>query len=204
MGFKISEVAEGSQILLKISEKGTERSIEMNASIKKILKDNISLISLDYDSDKVLNFTNVVVDVEYHQEMDLPIIWHNVKIISYQSEYILQTVADGTRFNRRECFRVGISVPAKIDIVGGGSNNAVIKDISLSGFAITDRKKELILNVGDRVTTTLADLGFVLGLAGQVVRIEEHEDMIIYGLEICNLCKDLPTYISAKQRNRAR
>lgn len=203
MGFKISEFDEGSRLLLKIRDKDTDRSIEMNACIKKILKENIALITLDYDSSKVLNFTNVVVDMEYHPETDLPIVWHNVKIISYQSEYILQTVADGSRHNRRECFRVGISAPAKIHIAGGGSKNAVIRDISLSGFSITDRKKELILNVGDKVTTSLADLGYVLGLAGQVVRIEEHEDMIIYGLEICNLCKDLPAYLNAKQRNRA-
>lgn len=203
MGFKLSELEEGSNIILKISDKSTDRNIEMNGIIKKSLKENIALISLDYDTEKVLNFNNVLVDIEYHPESDLPLIWHNVKIINYQSEYILQTPADGTCHNRRECFRVGISVPAKIDIVGGGSKNAVIRDISLSGFAITDRKKELILQKGDKVTTSLADLGFVLGLAGQVVRVEEHEDMLIYGLEICNLCKDLPTYISAKQRNKA-
>lgn len=204
MGIKLCELEEGSQVTLKIREKDSDRHIEMNASIKKILKENISLISLDYDTSQTLNFTNVHIDMEYYQETDLPIVWRNVKIINYQSAYFLQCTTEGARHNRRECFRVGVSVPVNVHVADGGSKNVIVRDISLSGFAITDRKKELILGVGDKITLTLADLGFVLGLAGRVVRTEEHEDMVIYGLEICNLCKDLPAYISAKQRNKSR
>lgn len=35
---------------------------------------------------------------------------------------------------------------------------------------------------------------------GRVVRIEEREDMIIYGMAICNMCKDLSAYVNNKQR----
>lgn len=46
------------------------------------------------------------------------------------------------------------------------------------------------------------DIGHILDLAGRVVRVEEREDMTIYGLEICNLCKDLSSYVNIKQRRK--
>ena len=76
----------------------------------------------------------------------------------------------------------------------------MIRDISLTGFSITDRKQELKLEIGDELSVKFEDRAHMLDLAGRVVRIEEHEDRVIYGLEICNLCKDLSSYISVRQR----
>ena len=199
MGIKLSELEEGSQITLNISNK--DHNMQMGAVIKKHVRENIAFIELDYDKTKKLIFDNVLVHIEYCDER-VPIVWHNVKIVTYKSEYVLQVFSEGVRRNRRDSFRVGVSTLARLRMVGDGPQEVIIRDISLSGFSITDRKKELGLQIGDRLSVNFEDLGHILDLTGQVVRIEEHEDMIIYGLEICNLCKDLSSYVSLKQRRK--
>lgn len=198
MGFKLTELEEGSQVTLHIS--GTDKKMDMNAVIKKFIKENIVMIELDYQTDKVITFENVMVDMEYVFEGVMPIIWRNVKIVNYKSEYILQVSSEGVRHNRREAFRVGLGIYAQFRRAGHGSQQILLRDISVSGFAITDRSKELGFKNGDKVFVKFSDLGFTFELQGKVVRAEEREDMIIYGLEICNLCKGLSTYINAKQR----
>lgn len=198
MGIKLSELEEGSpvQLTLQIGD----RTMQMNAVIKKHLKENIALITLKYDTSKRLVFDNVYITMEYSQEGNVPIVWSGAKIVSYKSEYIMQVLSDGIRHNRRNSFRVGVSTMARLHMSGDGPAEVMIRDISLSGFSITDRKKELNLNVGDELTVDFEDIGHILKLKGQVVRIETHPDITIYGLEICNLCKDLSSYVNLKQR----
>lgn len=175
----------------------------LGAWIKKIVKDNVAIIALDYPPGKRLVFNNVKVDMEYGQEEDVPVLWRDVRIASYKGEYVLQTTEDGKRHNRRGCFRVGVSTMAAMVSSGRGAGKVMIRDVSLSGYSITDRKKELELKVGDKVEVYFEDLGHMLNLVGRVVRIEEHEDMNIFGLEITNICKDLSSYISVKQRHKS-
>lgn len=200
MGIKLSELEVESVITLQISNgSGT---IPLKAAIKRIVKEDIAIISLDYDGNSRLVFDNVKINVEYNQDDDVPIIWRNVKVVSYKSDYILQVFSEGAKHNRRGCFRVPVATMARLSMVGKGVEQVMIRDISLSGFSITDRKKELNLSTGDELAVFFEDRGHILDLAGRVVRIEEHEDMIIYGLEICNLCKDLSSYISIRQRQK--
>ena len=91
---------------------------------------------------------------------------------------------------------------AKILNTMKGPRQVMVRDLSLSGFSVSDRKKELVLHIGDELSVYFDDLGHTLNLIGRVVRIEEHEDVIIYGLEICNLCKNLSSYLSTKQRQK--
>lgn len=197
VGYKLFELPEGSKVKLCIHNE--ESSLEMGATIKKHIKTNASLIDLDYDTTRKLVFENVQIRMEYSAEGEIPIIWNNVNVINFKSEYVVQTPADGIRNNRRNSFRVGVSKLAQI-IGGNASGQVMIRDISLSGFAISDRKKELSLSVGDEIAVRLEDIGHDLKLRGQVVRIEEHEDVRIYGLAICNLCRDLSSYVTLKQR----
>ncbi|MBO5426159.1 MAG: PilZ domain-containing protein [Lachnospiraceae bacterium] len=201
MGIKLSELEEGCQIRLLISNK--DNSMTLGAWIKNIVKDSVAIIALDYPPGKRLVFDNVNVDLEYGQEEDVPILWKSVRIANYKGEYVLQTTEDGRRHNRRGCFRIGVGVKAALCSVGRGPGKVMIRDVSLSGYSITDRKKELDFKVGEKVEVYFEDLGHVLNLMGNVVRIEEHEDMNIYGLEITNICKDLSSYISVKQRHKS-
>lgn len=198
MGFNFSEIAEGSPITLLASN--NDRSLELNASIKKHVKQNLALINIFYSDDKRLNFNNVQLEVEFCKDNDVPYMWHNARIVSVKNEYVLQVVGDGVRHNRRNSFRVSVAQTALMRMSGRGSQHVMIKDISITGFAISDRTKELGLNIGDKLSVSFEDLGHSLDLEGKVVRIEVRPNMIIYGLEITNLCKDLSSYVTTKQR----
>lgn len=202
MGIKLSELEEGFHVTLKISNENSDSDLEIGAIIKGIIKEDIALIELEYDSTKRLNFDNVKVDMEYYQDENVPILWRNVRIASYKTGYALQAPTEGVRHNRRGCFRVGVSTLATMRMTGRGASKVMIKDVSLSGFSITDRKKELALREGDKLGVSFEDIGHIINLTGIVVRVEKHEDMDIYGIEICNLCKDLSSYISIKQRHK--
>lgn len=202
MGFRLAEIEEGSQITLRISNK--DNHMELHAIVKKQLKDNIALITLDYSGTQRLVFENVQIDLEYCDEDGTPFIWHNVKIVSFKTDYVIQVAGDGTKYNRRGCFRVAVATTAIMRMTGRGVERVMIRDISLTGFSIADRTMELGLAVGDQLSVSLEDLGHNLDLTGRVVRIEEREDLIIYGLEIRNLCKDLSSYVNVKQRHNKR
>ncbi len=200
MGLKLSDVEVGSKITLLISNESN--SMNIDAIIKKNIKDDISIIALCLEMGRPLNFNNVKIEVEYAADEGPPFLWRTAQVIYYKSEYVLQVKNDGIRHNRRESFRVGVAVVGRMRHFGKGELPVMVRDISISGFSIADRKKELNLKVGDEVKLYFEDLGHVLDLAGRVVRTEEREDMIIYGFEIGNLCKDLSSYISVKQRHK--
>lgn len=200
LGLKLSETNIGSNIKLFLSSGSNH--MEMDAVILRHIQDHISLISLCYESDRPLNFDKVKIEVEYTTEEGIPYIWKIAQISSFQSGYVLQVKNDGIRHNRRECFRVGVSVTGKMKMLGRGEKSVMVRDVSLTGFSITDRKKDLNLDIGNEVSLHFEDLGHILNLSGKVVRSEEHEDMVIYGFTIHNLCKDLPSYINTKQSHR--
>ncbi len=200
MGMKLSDIEEGGKITLFISQE--DRHVEMDAIIKKRLRENISLITLLFESEQVLNFDNVKIEVEHKPDEVQPFIWRVAQIARFKGEYVLQVQNDGQPHNRRDSFRVGVSVTGRLTGVGRGTKSIIVRDVSISGFAITDRKKELNLVIGNTLSVYFEDCGHILDLSGRVVRTEEHEDAMVYGCEITNLCKDLSSYISTKQRQK--
>lgn len=202
MGHKFYDIKEESPIVLSI--RANEKHMDLGAVVKKHLSQNLSLISLNYSGNKRLTFDNVQIDVLHCPEDSVPILWHNIKIINHKSAYLLQTNSDGTRSNRRNSYRVPVATLGWLTQVGKPPKQVMIKDVSMTGFAITDRKKELKLSSGDRLSISFDDLIFQLKLDGKVVRIEEHDQYIIYGFIILNICNDLPAYINLKQRRNRR
>lgn len=198
---EFSEIEVGSRILLNLSS--GNKSMEMGATIARHLKDNIALIALDNSSGQVLKFDNVTINVIYTNAEGIPYIWMNSTVVYYQGQYLLQVKADGgRRHNRRNSFRVGVSHYAKLRITGHGEVEVVVRDVSLTGFSITDRKKELGLQQGAHVLLRYEDIGHELELEGNVVRIEETEEYIIYGFVITKSCRDLSSYVNLKQRQK--
>lgn len=197
-GINLTDLGEGTTITLKVSNK--VRSIEMHAALAKILREDLAVITIDYQSKQVLNFDGVHIEMESQTEDGMPYKWSNVKVAFYQKQYILQTEGEGNRINRREFFRVGVSKRGLMRMAGRGQKDIIVRDISMTGFAITDQRRELDLLPGDEISVHFEDLGHVLDLVGKVVRIQDEEDKIVYGLRIMNLCKDLTSYISTKQR----
>lgn len=198
---EFSEIEVGSRILLNLSS--GNKSMEMGATIARHLKDNIALIALDNSSGQVLKFDNVTINVIYTNAEGIPYIWMNSTVVYYQGQYLLQVKADGgRRHNRRSSFRVGVSHYAKLRITGHGEVEVVVRDVSLTGFSITDRKKELGLQQGTHALLRYEDIGHELELEGNVVRIEETEEYIIYGFVITKSCRDLSSYVNLKQRQK--
>lgn len=198
MGFNFAEIEEGAPITLLASN--NDGRLELNGNLKKHIRQNLALISIDYADSKRLNFDNVQLDVEYCLNNEVPYIWRNSRIVSVKGEYVLQVVGEGVRHNRRNSFRVAVAQTAIMRMIGRGTQHVMIKDVSVTGFAISDRTMELGLNIGDKLSVSFEDLGHSLDLDGKVVRIEVRDNMVIYGLEITNLCKDLYSYVTTKQR----
>lgn len=196
MGHLLSEITEGERFVLHISNDG--HSLDLYGTIKKHLKENIALINILHDQH--LAFENVHIDIEGMGEEHIPIMWRNVKIVSYKSDYIMQAPSDGVKHNRRGCFRVAVAIVAQMKMGGNGARHVMVRDISLSGFALADRKKELELSKGTLLSIYFEDMGCTIDLTGKLVRIEEREDMIIYGFQTVNLCRDLSNYLNLKQR----
>lgn len=202
MGHKFTEIGEDSPIVLSI--RLNDKHMELGAVVKKHLGKNLTLISLNYGGGKRLVFDNVQIDVLYCASDSIPILWHNAKVINHKDNYLLQITAEGTKSNRRNSFRVSVATLGWMSQVGKPPKQVMIKDVSMTGFSITDRKKELKLQKGDRIVVSFDDLIFSLKLDGKLVRIEEHDDYMIYGFVILNVCNDLSTYINQKQRKNRR
>lgn len=206
MGIKLSQLEEGSRVILHIT--GDEKALDMDAVIEKKIREDIAIITLGYETDKKLSFDKVHIDMEYSFEEVVPILWRNVKIVNYKSGYALQTSVEGIRNNRRSCFRVWVGVYAQLK-KKHGTQQVLVKDISMSGFALADKGKKLDLHKHDMVTVIYRDSGYEFEMQGIVRRVEEREDMNIYGLEFTGLCSGLSNYLNMKQtknrnkRNRA-
>lgn len=198
MGFKLSEIEENTRIVFHIHH--GEQQMDLGGILKKHLQDNLALITLDYKGSQRLVFENVKIDMEFPQDNGVPLIWRNVKIINHQVAYVLQVFGEGVRNNRRNSFRISVGKQGWFSMKGRESCYVTIKDVSASGFSISDRKQELKLAKGDQLSVSFEDLGYRLDLVGKVVRIEKREDMMVYGMVIINICNDLSTYINIKQR----
>lgn len=198
MGINLSEIRENTRIIFHIHH--NEQQLDLGGILKKHLEDKIALIALDYDGSQKLSFDRVTIEMECPQDDGIPLVWTNVRIVNYKNSYIMQAPVDGSRNNRRSSYRVSIAQKAWCNIKGKGSQYVMLKDISVSGFSIADRKRKLNLTKGDELTVFFEDIGYNLELAGRVVRIEERDDMIIYGMFITNICNGLSTYLNFKQR----
>lgn len=198
MGIKLSEIEENTRIVFHIHH--GEQRMDLGGVLKKHLQENLALITLNYKGSQRLVFDNVKIDMELPQDNGVPLIWRNVKIINHKVAYVMQVTSDGVRNNRRNSFRISVGKQGWFSMNGRESRYVTIKDVSASGFSIADRKRELKLMKGNQLSVSFEDLGYRLDLVGKVVRIEEREDMIVYGMVIINICNDLSTYINIKQR----
>ena len=198
MGYKFQDIAVNSAIVLNIHL--GNKHMELGAVIQKHLAQNLTLITLDYHGEKHLSFENVQLDVQHQPGDGVPILWHGARVFFYKNSYLIQVNTPGVRSNRRNSYRVSVGVLGWLNMAGKQPVQALIKDVSMTGFAITDRKRELNLMPDNRASLTFEDLTYKIHLEGKVVRIEKHSDYIIYGFTILNICNDLTSYINLKQR----
>ncbi len=201
MGMKLTELEADMPITLVIS--ANDNKMEMQATIKKVINKDVAVIDIQYETEKRLNFSNVKVEMECNVDDGVPFLWKDTRVVTYKGEYVLQVACEGKRHNRRQCFRIPISRYGYMQLPSLGNTKVMVRDVSISGFSISDRTKEYKLEKGFTSTLKFEENGYSLELVGLLVRKEEREDMDVYGFTIQNICKDLSPYISYKQRHKS-
>lgn len=197
----LSDIPAKEELLIKVT--AGDKSLELQSNIIGHLKNNLTVVSIEGYENKKLNFDTVTVELEYSSENSVPVIFKGVSIQSYKDKYIINSPKKGTKTNRRGYFRVPVGETGFLK-VNGKMSTVIVKDISMTGFAVTDRNKELDLSKGTRVNLKFVDLAFEIVLEGELVRIEDANSHTIYGFQITNICKDLQYYIGLKQRRKGK
>ena len=198
---EFSEIEAGSPILISLTN-GTN-SMELSSTIVRHLKENIALITIENTNGQILKFDNITINIIYTNPEGIPYLWMNCTIVYYQGQYLMQVRPDGgRRHNRRNSFRVGVSHTARLRVPGEGEYDVLVRDVSLTGFSVTDRNMLLNLETGARAILRFEDIGHELELEGNLVRIVEEDEYKIYGFVITRSCRDLSSYVNIKQRQK--
>lgn len=200
MKYVFSEISEGSPIVLMLHNGSIH--MKMDATIVSFVREDIAIITLHTSITQILKFDNIDIEVLYTTREGIPYQWRKAKIVYFKGNYVLQVKGEGARYNRRCTYRVGVSRSAQLRTSDGREYRIIVKDVSLTGFSITDRTGDVVLFEGDTATLIYEDLGHEIDLHGSVVRIIEKDDYKSYGFTILRSCKDLPSYIAMKQRRK--
>ena len=195
MKYSFSNIPEGSSIILMLHNESVH--MKMNASIINLIREDIAIISLDTSVTKVLKFDNMDIEVMYTTEDGVPFEWKKAKIVYFKNNYVLQVKGEGARYNRRCSYRVNIGRTATLR-TDNQEYRVIVKDVSLTGFSVADKKNELSLVIDNGAALYFEDINHTIDLYGEVKRIEEKEDYKIYGFSIRRSCHDLPSYITTK------
>ena len=195
-----SDIKDGSPIII-LMHNGSVHS-KMNGHIINLIRDDIATISLDTPTSQVLKFDHMELDFIYIAEDGTPFLWKKAKIVYFKNNYVLQIKGDGTKYNRRVSYRVALSIPAELRKMDDSTHSILVKDVSLTGFSIVDKKNTLGLSLDEGATLTFHDMNYTIDLYGTLIRIENKEDSVVYAFTIQRSCRDLPSYITNKVGDR--
>lgn len=200
MKYRFSDIKDGSSIIIMMHNGSVHT--KMLGNIINLIRDDIATISLDTSISQILKFDHMELEIIYVSEEGTPYIWKKAKIVYFKNNYVLQIKGDGTKYNRRMTYRVAISRTADLQKVDDTHHRITVKDVSLTGFSVVDKKKDLNLSMDEGVTIRFEDINHTIDLYGTVIRIEEKEDSRVYGFIIRRSCRDLPSYITTKLGDR--
>lgn len=200
MKYNFSDITENSPIQLMLHSGSVH--MKMDAIVDSLVREDIAIITLQTSSSQILKFDNIDIEVIYTSPEGHPYIWRKAQIVYFKGNYVLQVKGDGSSYNRRCSYRVGVSRSALLYTNDGQAHPIMVKDLSLTGFSITQRSGDFTLQPNDKATLSFEDLGHTLDLQGSVIRIEENDNLIVYGFTILRSCRDLPSYITTKQRKK--
>lgn len=196
MKVNFSEIRDGSPIILLLHH-GTVH-MKMHGNIINLIREDIATISLETSVSQVLKFDHMDIEVLYISDDGYPYVWKKSKIVYFKNNYVLQIKGEGVRYNRRLTYRVSISRSAILRTADDKEYKVTIKDVSLNGFSVADKKNELNLSLEDGASIYFEDINHVIDLYGTIMRMEQRDDYIIYGFMIRRSCRDLPSYITTK------
>lgn len=196
MKYNFSDIEDGSPIVL-ILHNGSVH-MKLDATIINLVRNDIAIITLETSVSQILHFDNIDIHVVYISDEGTPYMWKKAKIVHFKNNYILEVKGEGVRYNRRYTYRVNVGRLAQVLTSNDEEYRVTIKDVSLNGFSLVDKKNELHLSIDDGITIYFEDINHAIDLYGSVIRIEKKEDYYIYGCKIRRSCRDLPSYITAK------
>lgn len=196
MKYNFSDIEDGSPIILMLHNGSVH--MKLDATVINLIREDIAIITLETSVTQVLRFDNIEINVVYVSEEGTPYMWKKAKIVHFKNNYILEVKGEGVRYNRRYTYRVNVNRMAQVRTANDEEFRISIKDVSLTGFSLADKKNELHLEIDDGISIYLEDMNHIIDLYGTVMRIEKRDDYYIYGLRIKRSCRDLPSYITAK------
>lgn len=214
---RIEELTPGTPLTFLVSINGEQLSF--NTKIQEVYpKKHLVLADAIYHDDKVISFraANTIVNILVTFNDDKPQLFKNVTVTTMKKPdsslcYNLSTIAESKPFNRRENFRCYLGLPTVIQFGPNQSPyDAILRDVSVTGFAITC-SKEVEISPNQVIHTLLHDTidelaeHFSFHLYGLIVRTQELPNgKILYGCRLNNRVAGLESYIMKKERIRLR
>lgn len=211
----LTEIDEGDELFIKsyYYDKTTYGDAEVNfrTTCTEILNRGILTNEMTTDDGNPINFESdkVCSDVYLIREGECPIIWKNAMIkrftIHGERIHAIASKLEGIKFNRRGSFRISVGARGIARLgVSRTTADVIVKDISLSGFAIIIEPKYEVRQF-DYMRVTFDDYGYRINVTGVCIRHQPLPDgRIIYACTIDAKNPDLEDYIAAKQLALAR
>lgn len=194
-----------------------EEFISLNSKIQEVYpKKHCLLADAIFHENKVLSFQGKHIQVHMIATFpdEKPQLFEHVHITSLRKPnnricYHITASCEGKPYNRREHFRCFVGVPAVVQFGAEKPvDDGMLKDVSISGFAVTCNKKADIGN-HSLIHVLLEDYieelteGFSFNLYGIVVRSQELENgKTVYGCRLNHPVNGLNSYIMKKERVR--
>jgi len=213
----IDELIHGQSITFLVTINGQFLSFESEI-LDVYPRRRLVLAKAIYHNDKIISFggQNVSVDVLVTFATEKPQLFKNVTVNTMRKGngelcYNLATSAESKPYNRREHFRCYVGVPTVVQFGPNQSpEDAVIRDVSISGFAVTCSKDvafkpNQVIHALFQDYINELDEQFSMHLYGMVVRMQKLENgKYVYGCRFNSPVNGLDSYINKKERVRLR
>lgn len=213
----IFELTKGQRITIIANTPG--QKLEFSTGIDEVFpKKKIVLAAPVYVNEKLLTFrgANLILDILVTSGDSAPQIFKNVEIRLIKKPdnticYSLFTIAESKVYNRRDSFRCSIGLETTVQCgMHRTPYDAVIKDISASGFAFVlpnsaKVNQDFVVHmlVNDYIEETAERFSF--NLYGLIVRSYPLDAYrTVYGCRLNNSVPGLEKYLMIKERIRLR
>lgn len=209
----MEELTRGTPITFIVRIKG--RQFNFDTQISDVIeKKNMVLADVIYSNDKVVTFNgdDVEINILVMPQDDKPQMFQDVKVTAIRKSdntlgYRLETTSVGKPYNRRGAYRCFVGIPSFLhNSINNSSEDIVIKDVSITGFAITCGP-EIELDNNNIIHVVLTDYvkecneKYSFNMCGVVVRKQELENgKVIYGCRLNDEVNGLDKYIATKDR----
>ena len=214
----IEELAAGLGITFYVNTYDGQQMLFESSITEVDPKKHLVLAEAITKDEKVVSLKGkgITVDMVAAIPDEKPILFKNVQVETLKLDqnsfcYNVVTPKEGSNFNRREAYRCFVGNPTTLrNGKDMEDHDVVIKDVSVSGFAITCGG-ELELEPGQLVHVLLEDYieeidrEYSFHLYGLMVRKQELEHgKVIYGFRLNNHVGGLENYLTQKERIRLR